>query len=247
MSQSGFVAALLDPGLPAPAGLVDPAGRPAGRRFDVYRNNVAGGLTRALEAGFPAVRKLVGEAFFAAMAGVFLRAHPPQSRILMLYGAGFPAFLAGFPPVAHLAYLPDVARLEQAIRESYHAADHQPADLSGLTPEALLACRLHLAPSVRLLRSDWPVQAIWAANMKGGPPPQPGPQDVLVLRAGFDPVPHLLAPGGGALVAALMAGQALGAAIEAAGPGCDAGAVLGLILAQGAVTRVEEVGVETCI
>lgn len=237
MTQAGFVAALLDPGLPVPAGLVDASGRPAGRRFDVYRNNVAGGLTRALEAGFPAVRKLVGEAFFAAMAGVFLRAHPPQSRILMLYGAGFAGFLQQFPPVAHLGYLPDVARLEQAIRESYHAADHRPAALAGQAPEALLARPLRLAPSLRLVRSAWPVLSIWAANSTGGPPPVPGPQDVLVLRRGFDPEPHLLAPGGGTFVAALLAGETLAAAIDAAGAGFDAGGTLGILLAQGAVAE----------
>jgi hypothetical protein len=238
MSQAGFVEALLDPGLPVPAGLVDPSGGPAGRRFDVYRNNVAGGLTRALETGFPAVRQLVGEAFFAAMAGVFLRAHPPRDRVLMLYGGEFPGFLAGFPPVAHLGYLPDVARLEQALRESYHAADHRPADFSGLSPDDLLGRRLGLAPSLRLIRSRWPVHGIWAAHGGGGGVPQMRAEDVVVLRAGFDPMPHLLPTGGGAFVAALLAGQSLGAAIDAAGPGFDAGAALGLLLAQGAVAEV---------
>jgi hypothetical protein len=240
MSQTAFVAALLDPALAVPEGLLDPEGQPAGRRFDVYRNNVAGGLTKALEAGFPAVRKLVGDQFFAAMAGVFLRAHPPQSRILMLYGSEFPAFLGAFQPVAHLGYLPDVARLEQAVRESYHAADHVAVPLAGLTPEALLERRLRLAPSARLVRSRWPVHAIWAANMAGGPAPVAGGQDVLVLRRGFDPEPHLLPFGGGDFVAALGQGQTLGAAIDAGGDGFDAGAVLGLLLGQEAIAEVME-------
>ena len=240
MSQSAFVAALLDPALPVPLGLVDPAGLPAGKRFDVYRNNVAGGLTSALETGFPAVRKLVGEPFFAAMAGVFLRAHPPKDRVLMIYGNEFPAFLSAFQPVAHLGYLPDMARLEQAIRESYHAADHAPADMAGLTPEVLLARRLRLAPSARLIQSRWPVHAIWAATMHGGPAPVAVAQDVLVLRPGFDPVPHLLAAGGGAFVAALGQGRTLAEAIDLAGEGFEAGAGLGLLLAQGAIVEVLE-------
>ncbi|WP_225027045.1 HvfC/BufC N-terminal domain-containing protein [Xinfangfangia pollutisoli] len=239
MMQAGFVAALLDPDLPVPAGLVAPDGAPAGRRFDVYRNTVAGGLTRVLEAGFPALRRLVGADFFAAMAGVFLRAHPPRSRILMLYGADFPGFLQHFPPVAHLPYLPDVARLEQALRDSYHAADHRPADLGAIPPEALLGCRLRLAPSARLLRSAWPVRSIRAAALQGGPSPAWRAEDVLVLRAGFDPEPHLLPPGGGAMLAALIGGATLGAAMDAGGEGCDAAAVLGLLLAQGAVAGVE--------
>jgi hypothetical protein len=238
MSQGAFVAALLDPDLPVPAGLIAPGGAPAGRRFAVYRNNVAGGLTRALEAGFPAVRRLVGEEFFAAMAGVFLRAHPPRDRVLMLYGAEFPEFLGAFQPVAHLGYLPDVARLEQAIRDSYHAADHRAADLSGHAPERLLACRLRLAPSARLIRSRWPVMAIWAANLRGGPAPVPGPQDVLVLRAGFDPEPHLLPPGGAEFVEALLRGETLGSAMDAGG--AAAGEVLTLLVAQRAIAEILE-------
>lgn len=240
MNQAEFVAALLDPDRAVPAGLVDPQGNPANRRFDVYRNNVAGGLTRALEAGFPAVRKLVGPEFFAAMAGVFLRNHPPQDRVLMLYGAGFADFLAAFPPVAHLGYLPDVARLEQAIRESYHAADQRAADLSGLAPEVLLTRRLVLAPSARLIRSGWPVHGIWAANMRDAPAPAARAEAVLVLRPGFDPEPHLLPPGGGAFIAALCQGQRLDAAIDAGGAELDASAVLGLLIGQGAITGVLE-------
>lgn len=238
--QAGFAAALLDPGLPVPAGLCGPGGAPVGRRFDVYRNTVAGGLTRALEAGFPAVRALVGAEFFAAMAGVFLRAHPPRDRVLMLYGADFPGFLAGFGPVAHLGYLADVARLEQALRESYHAADHVPARLEGVAPERLLKMRLRLAPSVRLVRSGWPVAQVRAAALGQGPAPEMRAEDVVVLRLGFDPEVRVLPPGGGAFLAALGKGARLEAAIDAGGAGFDAGAALGMVLAAGAVEGIEE-------
>jgi len=115
MRQSEFAAALLDPGAAVPAGVVDPWGAPAPKRFSVYRNNVASSLVRALEAAFPTVRKLVGDEFFAAMAGAFCLDHPPRSRMLMLYGDALPGWLESFPPVAHLGYLPDVARLDQAM------------------------------------------------------------------------------------------------------------------------------------
>ena len=132
MKQSAFAQALLDPDAAVPEGVVGPDGRPDAKRFAVYRNNVASSLTRALEAAFPVVQKLVGTEFFGAMAQIYLRAHPPLDRRLMLYGQSFPAFLEGFPPVAQLGYLPDVARLEQAMRESYHAADSMP-----IAPDAL--------------------------------------------------------------------------------------------------------------
>ena len=99
MTQSAFVASLLDQAAPLPAGVVDPQGRPAPKRFSVYRNNVAAGLTRAMEASFPTVRKLVGPQFFAAMAVEFALQHPPKSQLLMQYGDEFAGFLETFPPV----------------------------------------------------------------------------------------------------------------------------------------------------
>jgi hypothetical protein len=242
-----FVAALLDPALPVPAGLAGPGSAPAGRRFAVYRNNVAVGLTEALAAGFPAILGLVGDDFFRAMAGVFLRAHPPKSRILADWGADLPAFLAAFPPVAHVPYLADVARLELALRASYHAADADPVDpgrLAALPPARLPGLRLRLAPAVRLVRSAWPVCGIRAATLEGAPPPAMAAEDVLVVRPAFDPLPAPLPAGGGAFVAALLAGERLGAAAAAAGAGHDLAATLGQLLAGGAITAIEDDGDE---
>ena len=61
MTQAAFAHALLNPEAAIPPGIVDPQGRPAPKRFSVYRNNVASSLTRAREAAFPTVRKLVGD------------------------------------------------------------------------------------------------------------------------------------------------------------------------------------------
>jgi hypothetical protein len=241
MNQQAFARAVLDPEAAVPAGLVDPDGRPAPKRFSVYRNNVAGSLTRALEAAFPTVRKLVGDEFFAAMGGVFLRAHPPQSRMLVLYGDRMPEFLAQFPPVRHLGYLPDVARIDQAMRESYHAADRQPlseAEFQRLIGEDIAGLRLHLAPSLRLVRSHWPVVSVWVANHQGGPSPLPGAEDALILRPEFDPEPHVLPSGGAAFVAAILKGRTLGEAVEAAGGALDLSGILALLIRGRAITGV---------
>lgn len=236
--QEQFRAALLDPAAAVPPGLTDPASRPAGRRFSVYRNNVAVALVEALEAAFPIVRRIVGDEFFRAMAGVYFRAHPPASPVLTTYGAGMPAFLAAFPPAQGLGYLPDVARLEIAVRESYHAADAAPIGPGALAPGGdLLAARLALAPALRLVRSQWPLHGIWRANTQAGAP-QPGraAEDVLVTRPAFDPVVTPLPPGGADFVAALTRGAPVGAAVAAGGRGFDPAPALGLLLAGGAIT-----------
>lgn len=244
VAQAELRRALLDPAAAGPGGLNDGRGGPAGRRFDVYRNNVAVSLTEALETAFPVVRKLVGEANFKLLAGAFLRRHPPGSPLMMFYGAEMPAFLAGFGPTAGTRYLPDVARLELALGESYHAADAIPADaarLGTMSPAELTGLRLGLAPSLRLVRSAWPVHAIWRYNSEdGAPKPRMAAEDVLVLRADMDPVPHLLPPGGGAFVAAL-ARATLGEAYDAAAaeaPGFDLAGGLSLLISAGAITEI---------
>lgn len=243
--QAEFRGALLDGAAPMPAGLLDGMGRSAGRRYDVYRNNIATSLGEALKTGFPAVAKLLGEANFKNLAALYLRAEPPVSPRMMFYGAGFGDFLDGFEPLRKYPYLGDVARLEYGLRQSYHAADATPlpATALGLAPEALMAAQLTLAPSVRLIRSRFPVVSIWAYNMAGGDKPQGRPEDALILRPEFDPAPHALPLGGGAFIAALMAGEPLGTAYEAAlatHETFDLSPVLGMLLAGNALTDLKE-------
>ena len=240
-----FLPALVDPDLPVPAGLQDVKGRPAGRRFNVYRNNVTVSLMEALEQGFPAVAKLLGPQNFANVARIFVRENPPQSQLMMHYGAAFPTFLAKLPAVAHLGYLADVARLELAMRRAYHAADSTPLDpavLGALSPDTLAATAFHLAPSVQTLASTWPVHAIWTYTMvQGSPKPQAAPQDVLVMRPDFDPEPHALATGGAAFITSLMNGHSLGAAHDhavSANLQFDPTETLGLLIAGEAIAAL---------
>lgn len=241
VGQSDFTAALLDPDRGVPPGLSDPAGRPAGRRFSVYRNNVAVSLTDALETAFPVIRKLLGDEFFRAMAGVYLRAHPPSSPMLFRYGARMPDFLEGFDPVSHLAYLPDIARLELALRQSYHAADAAPADpavLQQLAPDALVDVGFDFVPAMRLIRSDWPIHAIWMQNSRGGPAPVMQAQSVLVARPGFDPEPLAITAAQADFITALAAGQPLGAALDAAGEAFDLAATLALLIGKDCIAQI---------
>ena len=244
MTHSAFAAALLNPDLPVPDGLVDAQGRPAGRRFSVYRNNVAGSLTEGLEQSFPVLKKLLGEDYFKAMAGVFLREHPPRSRLMMFYGADMPAFLEGFPPLAHLPYLADVARLEQALREAYHAADAPPVSterLGALSPDAFLTARLHLAPALRLVASRFPIWSIWRANTQSeAPAPVMRAEAVVILRPEFDAMPHLLPVGGLAFLEALIAGKTVETALELAGEDFDVGATLALLIGGGGIVGLSE-------
>jgi len=241
--QELFAAALLDPNAPVPVGLSDAHARPAGRRFDVYRNNVVVSLTEAMHTAFPVIAKLLGKANMDGLCGLFLRAYPPETPLMMHYGAAFPDFLAGMEQLAHLGYLPDVARLELALRRSYHAADATPIDPAILVetdPGTLLRSGFRFAPAMQLLRSPWPVYDIWRFNTEErAPKPRAVAQDVLITRPEFDPWPVPLPPGGAAWVTALVDGATLAEAQEAAlaeSPAFSPDLTLTLLLQGGAVT-----------
>ncbi len=240
-TQTEFRAALLDPACPPPEGVRNPDGIQATKRFDVYRNNVAVSLTDALETAFPVVNKLVGNDFFRAMAGVYLRAHPPKSPVMMFYGQDMPEFIASFGPAQSVPYLSDVARLELALRHSYHAADSAPIApdaLGQLAPETLPNVTFEFAPSVFVVMSKFPLHSIWQANTHGGDIAK-GAQPTLITRPEFDPQLDPLTPDQAAVLADLMAQKPLGVALRSGGAGFDLGPLLGLLLGRNALISIK--------
>jgi len=233
--------ALLAPKQPVPPGIDRP------ERFAVYRNNVVVGLVEALAAAYPATKTLVGERFFDAMAGVYVRAEPPTSPVLILYGGTFPAFIDGFVPARRLPFLADVARLERLWLEAFHGAEAAPVPLDALArlPEqALTEVLLALHPTAGLLASRHPVAALWAANTGRSTHDAVDlrrAETALVLRPHDRVEVHLLEPGEAAFVDALCAGRPLGGAAEAAlavAPSFQFATALGRIFAVGAVTAI---------
>jgi|AACY02.18.fsa_nt_gi Uncharacterized protein conserved in bacteria (DUF2063). len=240
-AQTTFQAGLLNPEAPVPEGLTDGQNRPAGRRYGVYRNNVTVSLREALAEGFPSLVSLIGRENFDHVARAYLRQSPPTSPLMMQYGAGLPDFLETVEQLKHLPYLADVARIDVAMRQSYHAADSQgidPAQLQGLDEDTLLATRFAFAPSMILLRSQWPAGSIWRFARHGGEKPSSTAEDVLILRAEFDPQPFILGPGAADVVTALQTGTAFGVAVEAAPDTFDLAALLNLLLSQNAITQL---------
>ncbi len=242
-----FAAALLAPDAPVPDTVVDPRGRIAPKRFAVYRNNVTVSLIEALKATFPAVAALVGEAFFNDMARRFARATPPTSPLLFEYGATFHEFIASYEPAAGLPFLADVARLDRAWLDAYHAADGEP-----FSPEALAACgqeelmsaRFTALPATRLVASAYPLVTIWQAAREGRQPQfgeRPTPEWALVTRPDINVFVVALAPAEGQLFASLIAGQCLGEAGEAVletAPGFDFAAALARVVSGGGFASV---------
>lgn len=217
-----FSSALLDPELPTPQGIVGPDGKKADKRFNVYRNNVTVGLIETLASTFPAVQRLVGEEFFAAMAKVYIQTEQPSSPLLFRYGYGFAAFLESFEPVGKLPYLADVARLERAWLDAYHAADADhldPAALSAIAPQDLANQRFVAHPATHVMRSQFAAVSIFSANRSGndltGIDPARAEDGLITRRDGDVEIRHL-PPGGAVFLDALVDGNTLGEAAGAA-------------------------------
>ena len=137
------------------------------RHLQVYRNNTLLSLTGALKAVYPVVRRLVGEGFFRYAASQYIARQPSRSGDLHTFGEHFPAFLQSFAPAAELVYLPDVAHLEWAYHQVFHAAGHPPLDVAALAQapvERQGELRFELHPAARLLESAFPILRIWQVN-----------------------------------------------------------------------------------
>lgn len=217
-----FADALIDAALPMPDGIIGPDGKPAPKRFNVYRNNVIVSLTEALSHTYPAIERLLGEDYFKALARAFVQEHPPRSPVLMWYGDAFVDFIEAFPPLADFPYLGDVARLEWAWLTAYHAADAEPLDpavLGTLPAERVGDARFVRHPATQFVRSKWPVFSLAQANrfaVDAPPDIDLGvSQSVLITRPDLDVQIQVMRPGGDVFFEALGAGT-LQEAAEAA-------------------------------
>jgi hypothetical protein len=245
--QTEFARALLDADEPAPPALTSHTAQRPQKRFAVYRNNVVVSLVNALRNRFPATERIVGDEFFAAMARVFVTAHPPRSKILSEFGDDFPGFIAQFEPAAELPWLPDVARLEAARTRAYHAADAAPLSpdaLAAIDPERIGELRIALHPSLQIVRSRFPVVTVWAMNAgeaELGAVDFDDAQDALILRPHFDVSVRQLPQGGATFLLALAEGKTLAEAAGAAlddVPTFDLTANLAGLIASGAIAGV---------
>jgi hypothetical protein len=222
--QAGFRAALLTGDARGVAADVLADGLGVSARLAVYRHHVFTSLTAALEATYPVVCRLVDRRFFGWLADGYVRAHPPAGPCLFEYGADFADFVAAFPACERLPWLADVARLEWAMSAALHAPDAAPLGaeaLGALAPADLARLTPALDPSVTLLASRWPVDAVWRANQPGADPAatvdlDAGGVALEVRRLDDDVVFRALPAGTFAFRAALGAGRPLEEAVARA-------------------------------
>jgi hypothetical protein len=217
-----FASGLLIPDRATPAGVTGPGGSRADKRYNVYRNTITVSLIDALASIFPATKRITGPEFFRAMARFHVRATPPASKLLFEYGRDFPHFIAAYEYAKDLAWLADVARIERAWLDAYHAADAAVLDgaqLSAVPPEELGNLVFAPHPATRIVASAYPALSIFAMNRRDGPVEpieSDEPEDALVTRPDDEVIVRALPEGGALFLRHLIAGATLSDAAAAA-------------------------------
>ncbi|MEI8593939.1 DNA-binding domain-containing protein [Photobacterium sp. Hal280] len=140
----------------------------AEQRLQIYRNNFVISLSEVLEATYPAVKAVVGDACFSALARQHILTSPLEQGDVSHYGAGFDQTICAQPSlVTAVPYLADLAALEWLVdRASMNdaALPSFPLEkLQGLTAQRLAEARLLPQPACWLLDSDYAVASLWQA------------------------------------------------------------------------------------
>lgn len=228
-AQAAIAATLLHGPDHLPAGLFAGGEGDVLRGLRVHANTISHARLVALEDTFPHTRAYLGEAGFNLVSRAFLDAGGARHRSPADIGKGFAGVLAD--PVAA-----DLARIEAAWLDAYHAADVHALDLSdlvGLDEAALLALRVRRHPAARGLTLATPaaplIDPAFASDVRA----------LLVVRPAAEV--RLLAIDAAAIAVLAMAGEIsplgnLIAALDETHP--DGGAAIAALIAAGAFERV---------
>jgi len=189
-------------------------------RTDV-RTDRASGLIRILRADYPAVRRLLGADSFLRVAHGFVGSGHARAASGPHLAQAFPRYLRTLGHVPSIEYVANVADLEAARARARYAPDIAPLERRSFVPLSAAQfddMSLIFHPSVSLVRSRFPIVAVWKANCSNIETTIDRwlPQSALIARPYRDVEVSVLPAGGYAFMAALADGSPIAAAIKAA-------------------------------
>lgn len=216
----------------AAAERVRPSSRMSAReRVGVYRDAYFARLLECLADDYPALRALLGQQRFARLCRDYVRAHPPREASLNHYGAALVEFCSrapasdavdAAPGAADAGLLRDIARIDWASVELIHAPSAVPLAAAELVSQqaSFAQARLIPVPTLRLLQLEHPAHELYGALRSGRGPdaawPAAATSFVLLQRVHWEIRRVPLCPPEGALLADLLAGTPVTAALDRA-------------------------------
>lgn len=156
----------------------------AEQQLQIYHNNILVSLTEALQSIYPNIQRLLGEDFFKAAANIYIPQNLPHTGSLIEFAGNFAEFLADFEHTKEMLYLVDIAKIDWACHQIYHAKDSPLFDLNKLRniPEAEYEqIKFILNPASFILKSAYPVLHIIKICQE-----IVGPEETVNLEEGGD-------------------------------------------------------------
>jgi hypothetical protein len=142
-------------------------------RVEVYANGYFYRLLDVLREDFPATLAIAGDDNFHNLVTGYLIDYPPTEPSIYYAGSNFATYVASHPLLGRWPFLADLARLERATLESFHAADAPALDagaLRAITPAQWPTLSLRAHQATRLLDCAWRVDEVLRAVEDGAAP-----------------------------------------------------------------------------
>jgi hypothetical protein len=210
-----------------------PPGVDAAERLSAYTNGYPARIRESLREAYPALLHILGDRSFAELAERYLPHVPAGEPNLNFVGSALPGFVAHDSLARDLPFLPDLARLEWAVNDCFHARLADPFDALACEdwkPEAWSSACIDFQPGTALVRSPWPVRALRecrnVAREEIDVDLVDRPENVLVHRADLDVVTRVVDDTEAEALDLLLAGEPLGRVVaDLAARGANADAV----------------------
>ena len=135
-------------------------------RVDIYANMYFYRLLEVLQEDFPATLAVLGADRFHNLVTGYLIEYPPAHFSIMYAGRHLADFLRDHPLRDEFPFIADLARLERALIEVFHAVDARPLDneqMRAIAPENWPSLKLALHPAIEFLQLDWKVPEVLRA------------------------------------------------------------------------------------
>lgn len=199
-------------------------------RLEIYAYMYYARLVEVMQGEYPTTRQILGPHAFAAACRRFVAKNPSRTRTLNSLSVKFPDFLAKTLPKTNRNGLAvDVARIERAMEDVFDAPRAEPmtaAQFAALGADPTGKAKLRVTPALRMLKLRYPANDFMTAVRRGEKPRIPRPREtrVIVFRRGFQVFRRDQEPEQWKLLALLVAGKPLAAAVRTSVRGGGAGA-----------------------
>jgi hypothetical protein len=156
----------------------------AAERVEIYATGYFYRILEVMKEDFPATLAVVGADNFHNLVTGYLIDYPPTQPSIYFAGKSFALFLATNQLRERWPFLADLATLERANLESFHATDAPALDgelVRTIPAAAWPALKLRMHPATRLVASAWRIDRLLRAVEDGGAWQIPDREDVAII------------------------------------------------------------------